>query len=214
MKLFALLLLVLVCTPVKGDADRKGSGLTGKALFFPCRSCHGDRGEGRAIEQVPAIAGQLEGYLERQMLAYRDGRRGDHPRDTWGERMAIVPASFSNSEISRISRYVASLKPAPAVAGGSPPITDAAFSNLNAALLASCTTCHGSDGEGREDLSAPRLAGLDAGYLARQIRNFRDGIRGSAQSSLKARQMQMALPDDLDNETAQALGKYFQSLKQ
>lgn len=35
-----------------------------------------------------------------------------------------------------------------------------------------CATCHGQAGEGNQALGAPRLAGQDASYLERQIRNF------------------------------------------
>ena len=41
-----------------------------------------------------------------------------------------------------------------------------------------CTTCHGTDGKGNEGVQAPRLAGMEAWYLQRQLQNFRAGIRG------------------------------------
>ncbi len=40
-----------------------------------------------------------------------------------------------------------------------------------------CATCHGQNGGGDEGGAFPRLAGLNAGYLARQLRAFRDGGR-------------------------------------
>ncbi len=40
-----------------------------------------------------------------------------------------------------------------------------------------CATCHGQNGGGDEGAAFPRLAGLNAGYLARQLRAFRDGGR-------------------------------------
>jgi len=40
-----------------------------------------------------------------------------------------------------------------------------------------CATCHGQSGGGDEGGAFPRLAGLNAGYLARQLRGFRDGGR-------------------------------------
>ena len=44
--------------------------------------------------------------------------------------------------------------------------------------IASCTACHGEHGEGTPQTGFfPRLAGKPAGYLARQIRNFQDGLR-------------------------------------
>lgn len=44
--------------------------------------------------------------------------------------------------------------------------------------IAACTACHGEHGEGTPETGFfPRLAGKPAGYLARQIRNFQDGLR-------------------------------------
>lgn len=42
-----------------------------------------------------------------------------------------------------------------------------------------CAACHGDQGEGRPDAAYPRLAGLDAGYLLRQLNDFADGNRAS-----------------------------------
>lgn len=41
--------------------------------------------------------------------------------------------------------------------------------------LAACASCHGQDGAGQA--SFPRLAGLDAGYLQRQLDSFANGTR-------------------------------------
>lgn len=46
-------------------------------------------------------------------------------------------------------------------------------------LLATCAQCHGPEFGGRQQRMAPRLAGLESWYLERQLRNFRDGIRGA-----------------------------------
>lgn len=40
-----------------------------------------------------------------------------------------------------------------------------------------CASCHGAQGEGNQALGAPRLAGQNAAYLARQLHNFKEGKR-------------------------------------
>ncbi len=40
-----------------------------------------------------------------------------------------------------------------------------------------CTPCHGEFGQGKADGTYPRLAGLDAEYIARQLRNFKNRKR-------------------------------------
>ncbi len=42
-----------------------------------------------------------------------------------------------------------------------------------------CTTCHGAAGIGNIAIEAPRLAGMEAWYLKRQLENFRSGVRGT-----------------------------------
>jgi cytochrome c553 len=42
-----------------------------------------------------------------------------------------------------------------------------------------CTTCHGVEGRGNIGIQAPRLAGMEAWYLQRQLENYRAGIRGT-----------------------------------
>ncbi|MDO6461742.1 c-type cytochrome [Granulosicoccaceae sp. 1_MG-2023] len=44
---------------------------------------------------------------------------------------------------------------------------------------APCVACHGLDGAGNDAGGFPRLAGMDADYLAHQIRSYNDGSRVS-----------------------------------
>src|SRR5271165_1521170 len=47
------------------------------------------------------------------------------------------------------------------------------------AAYATCAACHGSRGEGLPAISAPVIAGLDAAYVERQLREFAAGSRGA-----------------------------------
>lgn len=42
-----------------------------------------------------------------------------------------------------------------------------------------CMTCHGIDGIGNYGVQAPRLAGMEPWYLERQLKLFRDELRGT-----------------------------------
>ena len=46
-------------------------------------------------------------------------------------------------------------------------------------MYAVCAYCHGDDGMGNQALNAPRLAGMSDWYLARQLQNFKSGVRGA-----------------------------------
>lgn len=69
-----------------------------------------------------------------------------------------------------------------------------------AEVLADCILCHGTDGRGNEPVAAPRLAGVEAWYLERQLEAFRMGWRGSHPEDDQGREMRpmaVMLDDDL-----------------
>src|SRR5262245_53372769 len=45
---------------------------------------------------------------------------------------------------------------------------------------APCDSCHGSTGMGNADLAAPRLAGMAAPYLEKQLADYQSGARSNA----------------------------------
>lgn len=57
------------------------------------------------------------------------------------------------------------------------PVSPRIVSDGTAAGGDACSSCHGNLGEGSPDGAYPRLAGLDAAYLAGQLRAYRSGIR-------------------------------------
>ncbi len=63
-----------------------------------------------------------------------------------------------------------------------------ALSGAEAGAANACFTCHGLDGRGN-GAGAPRLAGLDAGYMERQLEAYADGRRYHTQMSWIAQQL-------------------------
>jgi cytochrome c553 len=63
-----------------------------------------------------------------------------------------------------------------------------ALSGGDAGPRGACHTCHGMKGEGDGNLT-PRIAGLDPGYIARQLIFYADGLRQHEQMSWIARQL-------------------------
>jgi cytochrome c oxidase subunit II len=62
-----------------------------------------------------------------------------------------------------------------------------------------CSSCHGADGQGIWSTHAPRLANMSDWYLARQLQNFQQGIRGSHPQDFygsQMRDMARVLADD------------------
>jgi cytochrome c oxidase subunit 2 len=57
------------------------------------------------------------------------------------------------------------------------------------ALYAICAACHGPEGEGNQAMNSPQLAGREDWYLTRQIKAYKDGIRGTAPGDIYGAQM-------------------------
>jgi len=64
-----------------------------------------------------------------------------------------------------------------------------------------CQSCHGVHGEGIQALQAPRIAGLDALYVVRQLTDFRQGRRGGTGDDTPGAQM-AAMAKTLADEAA------------
>ncbi len=93
----------------------------------------------------------------------------------------------------------------------SPPLL-AQDSAAGERLYTPCATCHGRSGEGNRDLRAPRIAGLPEWYIARQLKNFRTGLRGGDASDVYGSQMaRMALQLWDDGEVA-VVARYVSAL--
>ncbi|MFQ5634324.1 MAG: c-type cytochrome, partial [Gammaproteobacteria bacterium] len=59
------------------------------------------------------------------------------------------------------------------------PATISGDIERGAALYRNCASCHGSEGQGIWSVAAPRQAGMSDWYLAAQLQNFKDGLRGA-----------------------------------
>jgi cytochrome c oxidase subunit 2 len=86
------------------------------------------------------------------------------------------------------------------------------FAAENQHLFASCVACHGSKGEGNATLHAPAIAGSDAAYLERQLRNFRNGRRGAHKSDTFGAQMRAAATVLADDAAVAKVASYVASL--
>ncbi|MCH8135731.1 MAG: c-type cytochrome [Proteobacteria bacterium] len=163
---------------VAGNAD------IGAAQYAVCGACHGQQGEGSLAMNAPKLAGQSGWYLERQIKAYQNGLRGVHEDDTYGRQMAPMAATlFDDASIANVIAYIQSLPDTPA------PHTIAGDADHGQRLYRVCSYCHGKDGMGIQALNAPRTAGMTDWYMARQIQNFKDGVRGTHKQDFYGMQM-------------------------
>ncbi len=79
-------------------------------------------------------------------------------------------------------------------------------------LFAICATCHGTNAQGIDSLSAPRLTGLQDWYLERQLHHFKTGVRGGDVSDLRANQMAAMAKTLTDTLAVRQVVAYISSL--
>ena len=80
-------------------------------------------------------------------------------------------------------------------------------------LYYSCQSCHESDGSGNEAIGAPAIAGMNADYVAIQMRKFRDGVRGASIDDLAGRQMSLIASIFADDAEISAVADLVESMK-
>jgi cytochrome c oxidase subunit 2 len=52
-----------------------------------------------------------------------------------------------------------------------------------------CAVCHGANGEGAPELNVPKIGGQEEWYVARQLQNFKTGLRAPNTSDIYGTQM-------------------------
>lgn len=84
--------------------------------------------------------------------------------------------------------------------------------NRGKELFATCSECHGEQGEGNFAIGAPNIAGMNGWYIETELRKFRAGIRGAQFEDIEGmrmRPMSLSLGGDAD---VKAVAAYVASL--
>jgi cytochrome c oxidase subunit 2 len=151
-----------------------GNAAIGAAQYAVCAACHGPDGQGVPAMNAPKIAGQSDWYLKRQILSYKNGLRGVHEDDTFGQQMIGMVATLADeAAVDNVVAHIATLPDNQPVATVSGDVENGKD------IYAVCAYCHGSSGMGLQALNAPRIAGSSDWYMARQLDNFKTGVRGA-----------------------------------
>jgi cytochrome c553 len=158
-----------------------------------CAECHGVDGVSWS-DRFPNIAGQNKTYLLLEMRHFRDGVRtnDDH-------QMAAVLSELSPATMKSIAAWYAAQPPAPPASPDLTPAEQAWAEGMvesGSGVLHGCDSCHGSaDYHG---IPMPRIDGERPGYLARQLRDFRDGQRADDPKGMMRRVVQQLTPGEID----------------
>ena len=209
----SLLTLCILSIATSAESRASADKDAGKKIYnTTCVACHGVSADGNDAVGAPALAGQHESYLARQLENYNQGFRGVEKSDSFGQQMVAMAALVKEpSALANVSAYLASLeKPTVSVA---PDKTGNGNNPGYKVYQASCGACHGADASGNERLNSPSLAGLSSAYLLRQYANFLDGKRGSHSSDKLGRQMNMIAKTQTDQDKIDSVIAYIVSLE-
>ncbi len=156
----------------------QGNPIVGQSLYAVCATCHGAEGEGNVALNSPKLSGQADWYIRRQIHNFKQGIRGAHKDDVYGQQMAPMAAILADDAAVRdVAAYIKSF-PESAVHGQDEPLS-VGDANRGRKLFVTCGTCHGINGQGNYATNSPRLNGQEGWYLRRQLNNFKQGIRGA-----------------------------------
>ena len=87
-----------------------GDRIAGEMVYGTCSVCHGARAEGNRDLNAPALAGQSDWYLVRQLEKYKSGIRGAAAGDISGAQMrAAAGILMDATDIQNVVAYINSL---------------------------------------------------------------------------------------------------------
>lgn len=93
----------------------RGDPVAGARVYADrCAACHGASGEGRRDLQSPPLLIQEDWYLLDQLVRFRMGLRGSHPRDLSGDLMRQAMTNLNTGDLRDVVTYIANELQSPA----------------------------------------------------------------------------------------------------
>ena len=167
------------------------SGITFAAKSDSCAHCHGTDGNSTA-GIYPSLAGQTREYLYRQIKAFKAGQRKN-------PMMSTAVAVLSDQDMQDLAEYFSGQTLMRSAAKTDPKTIE---QGKKIATEAQCVSCHQPNFKGLNEF--PRVSRQKYAYVAKQLRDFRDGTRLSDVMGPSAQ--------NLTDEQIEALAQYLTSL--
>ena len=129
--------------------------------------------------------------------------------DVVGMTMApMASVLVDDAAINNVAAYIDSL---PDVS--SPITVTGDVANGRALYEPVCGICHSEEGTGIWAVNAPALAGMSDSYLARQLQNFKSGVRGAHKDDEYGFQMTSMVTALKDDEAINDVVSYINTLR-
>jgi cytochrome c553 len=159
-----------------------------------CAGCHGENGISE-MENIPSLAGQLDQYIQWQLVYFRSGSRKN-------EQMQPIVEQLNNDDIRNLGAYFAQLAPASGAKDDNPDLSE---KGKQAAAGRRCASCHTDSFAGTKAVA--RIAGQREEYLVKALHDYKSGVRSGGGQAAMA---DVAYP--LSDEEITALAHYLAHL--
>jgi cytochrome c553 len=193
---------LLVCAVANGE----GSADKGQAKSVPCAACHGADGNSISNPEWPSLAGQHPEYIVKQLKGFKSGARSN-------PLMSPMAATLSDEDMADLAAYFAAQKPASKneAEPGKVPLGQRLYrgGDMNTGVAA-CLACHGPAGHGNPAAAYPSIRGQYATYIAKQLRDYRSGVRKTDQAQ---NQMMRNVANAMSDEQIDAVASYVQGMR-
>ncbi|MFB8830620.1 c-type cytochrome [Azotobacter sp. CWF10] len=205
------LVTLLLTLGITGLAHAEGDAAAGQGKAAICGACHGPDGNS-AAPNFPKLAGQGERYLLKQMQDIKAGSKPGAPEGVGRKvlEMTGMLDNFSDQDLADLAAYFASQKMT--VGAADPQMVEAGEALYRGGKLAdgmpACTGCHSPNGAGNTPAAYPKLGGQHAQYVAKQLTDFREGVRTNDGDSMIMR----SIAAKLSNKDIAAISSYIQGL--
>ena len=178
---------LLLSSNVRADAVKGGQ------LSASCAHCHGTDGNSSS-QQYPNLAGQTKEYIYLQIKAFKEGKRVN-------SQMSPMVGILNDEDMQNLGDFYNSQ-----TLVRRPVTVDAQLVEQGKKLAEEkqCASCHQPGYKGLKEF--PRLSRQKRDYVAKQLKDFRDGARTNDNGVMAA------TVKDLTDEQVQALAQYFSSL--
>jgi cytochrome c553 len=178
-----------------GSAVRAADVAAGKAKATEvCGACHGENGISQT-ENIPSLAGQLDQYIQWQLVYFRAGSRKN-------EQMQPIVEPLNNEDIRNLGAYFASLTSPKGPPDDNPDLSE---KGKQAAVGRRCASCHTDSFAGTKAVA--RIAGQREEYLVKALHDYKSGVRSGGGQAAMA---DVAYP--LNEEEITALAHYLAHL--
>jgi cytochrome c553 len=172
----------------------------GAALYLRnCAACHGQGAIGDPRNVIPALAGQREAYLIKQLADFTELERESQEMHAIAARAALnEPQTWAD-----VAAYLSQLP-----AAQFPETADGEGVELGEAIFQEqCASCHEQDARGDDDGFVPSLRDQHYSYIVREMRSLAASHRLNIDANL------VRFIDSLDTDEMTAVADYLSRLR-